>query len=497
MVVSIMNHLYRDLVSPSYVFGAVVIVGFLYLLRYYIQDPLKTVPGPWHTKWTSLVIKYHWLKGNRARYQHNLHLKYGPLVRLAPNEVSTTSIESVKRIYNARETYRKTPWYKDLSVTSENLFNTSRVELHRRLRRLLSGSMSETSLEKAVPQVQAKVDLAMHRIGEEMERRGAADVIKWFLFMATDIIGELSFGDSFRTLEIGEANGYTKDLEDLGYMGAVRSAFPTFIALAKYLPIPFFKRPLQATKNMMRYADESIARYRNLLDSDPTSVQWTLFTKVFQDSDRDKEALTPIELRANASAYIVAGSDSTAVTLTYLIWSVCRHPHVKAALLEELSALPSDFTPAHLRGPSYLNQVLDETLRLYSGIQSSLPRLVPDGGDDVAGHWLPGGTTVCAQAYSMHRIASVFPDPDAFDPSRWAAPTREMKDSFMPFGNGSRICIGLHLARMELRYAAAKFLLTYPEARVSALEGFSETDMVPRIFFFEEPKAKRCLIQRF
>jgi cytochrome P450 len=72
-----------------------------------------------------------------------------------------------------------------------------------------------------------------------------------------------------------------------------------------------------------------------------------------------------------------------------------------------------------------LNQVLNETLRLYSGIQSPLPRLVFKGGDNVAGYQLPGGTIVCPQAFSMHRMASVFPDPDAFDASRWAELTKE------------------------------------------------------------------------
>ncbi|PNP59015.1 hypothetical protein THARTR1_01263 [Trichoderma harzianum] len=134
-------------------------------------------------------------------------------------------------------------------------------------------------------------------MGEEMGSRGAADVIKWSLFMATDIIGELSFGDSFRTLEIGKKSGYTKDLGNLGYRGAVCLAFPTLISMAKYLPIPFFTRPLQATRNMIRYSEESIARYRYLLVSDPTSVKWTLLTKVSKDTDKD--ALTPVELRAN------------------------------------------------------------------------------------------------------------------------------------------------------------------------------------------------------
>lgn len=58
------------------------------------------------------------------------------------------------------------------------------------------------------------------------------------------------------------------------------------------------------------------------------------------------------------------------------------------------------------------------------------------------------------------------------------------------------VCIGLHLARMELRYGAARFFLTFPEAKVSSLEGMNDGDMVPKVFFFTEPKANRCLIQR-
>lgn len=49
---------------------------------------------------------------------------------------------------------------------------------------------------------------------------------------------------------------------------------------------------------------------------------------------------------------------------------------------------------------------------------------------------------------------------------------------------------------MELRYGAARFFLTFPEAKVSSLEGMNDQDMVPRVFFFTEPKGKRCLIQR-
>lgn len=68
--------------------------------------------------------------------------------------------------------------------------------------------------------------------------------------------------------------------------------------------------------------------------------------------------------------------------------------------------------------------------------------------------------------------------------------------TFFVFADSVIVCIGLHLALMELRYGAARFFLTFPEAKVSSLEGMSDKDMAPKVFCFTEPKAKRCLIQR-
>ena len=142
-------------------------------------------------------------------------------------------------------------------------------------------------------------------------------------------------------------------------------------------------------------------------------------------------------------AYIVAGSDTTANTLTYLVWAVCRHPEVKAALVTELETLPaSGFGDGELKQLPYLNQVVEETLRLYSAAPSTLPRRVPPGGAVLAGHWLEGGTTVSSQAYTLHRDPETFSFPDNFNPSRWERPTKDMKDAFFAFGGGSRGKLG-------------------------------------------------------
>lgn len=99
----------------------------------------------------------------------------------------------------------KSAWYQNLNFAGAyNVFNTIDPEYHSRHRRLLSSPLSDTSLKLFEPVITARVSLAIDKIGEEMKIRGAADIFKWWSFMSTDIIGELTFGDSFRMLDQGK-----------------------------------------------------------------------------------------------------------------------------------------------------------------------------------------------------------------------------------------------------------------------------------------------------
>ena len=75
---------------------------------------------------------------------------------------------------------------------------------------MLGGPLSESSLKVWTERVHEQVSLTIDRMEEEMKTRGAADIVKWWFFMATDIIGELTFGDSFHMLETGEVGKIRK-----------------------------------------------------------------------------------------------------------------------------------------------------------------------------------------------------------------------------------------------------------------------------------------------
>lgn len=90
-----------------------------------------------------------------------------------------SDIQAVRTIHSVKTVYRKSSFYEKLTGRSEpSVFSATDPEFHRNRRRLLSMPLSESGLKALEPVVREKASLAIHRIGEEMESRGAADVLK-------------------------------------------------------------------------------------------------------------------------------------------------------------------------------------------------------------------------------------------------------------------------------------------------------------------------------
>lgn len=137
----------------------------------------------------------------------------GSIVRLSLNAISVNDIYAAKIVYSTRETFQKSSFYRIATASPvENLFNTANVAYNRRLRRLLGGPISETTLKSFEPTIKTHVDRAMQRISEEMQSRGSADVLKWWTLFATDVIGEVTFGESIKMLEQGKVRVHLQSL---------------------------------------------------------------------------------------------------------------------------------------------------------------------------------------------------------------------------------------------------------------------------------------------
>jgi cytochrome P450 len=128
----------------------------------------------------------------------------GPVVRIAPDYVVFSDLPSVKRIHTVKHDFVKDQWYSNLTPGSVSVFTSTDPIHHREQRRLLSAPVADSALKTMLPKIDARVRQTIVRMGEEMDSRGATDVFKWWFFMTTDVIGELSFGESFRMLDQGK-----------------------------------------------------------------------------------------------------------------------------------------------------------------------------------------------------------------------------------------------------------------------------------------------------
>lgn len=131
----------------------------------------------------------------------------GPVVRVAPNQVCFWDMSALNQIYSLEEKFVKSYLHQDFTgggPASSSVFSSAEAEEHKRHRSKLEPLLSENAVARLYPSVNAKVKLAIQRIGEETKREGSSDIFKWWTLAMADISGELILGQSFGVLESGQ-----------------------------------------------------------------------------------------------------------------------------------------------------------------------------------------------------------------------------------------------------------------------------------------------------
>lgn len=185
--------------------GIILLVTTAYALAIAFSSPLRRLPGPWYTRFTHLILKFHVVSGNRIHYVHSLHQRYGPIVRLSPQEASVSDPEAVSTIHRIGAGFLKSSWYDGITPGRESgIFAMRDPHQHSARRRLFARAFSVSSLlGNWETELRQKTSLAVQKI--KLDAQGAgADVFKWWTLMTTDVIAHLSFGESFHMLEQGK-----------------------------------------------------------------------------------------------------------------------------------------------------------------------------------------------------------------------------------------------------------------------------------------------------
>lgn len=175
------------------------------------------------------------------------------------------------------------------------------------------------------------------------------------------------------------------------------------------------------------------------------------FSGLLQFQALHPDRLPDIGIEYTAHANIVAGADTTSITMRTLIFYILSQPNTKARVLADLALarkagrLSDPVTMDEGMALPYWQACIHEALRIHPAVNFPMPRVVPAPGLAVSGHFLPAGTEIGANAWVQHRNKDVFgPDVEKFRPDRWIDNPNHalMMRHWMPFGGGLRICIG-------------------------------------------------------
>jgi cytochrome P450 len=187
--------------------------------------------------------------------------------------------------------------------------------------------------------------------------------------------------------------------------------------------------------------------------------------------DEDGATLTDLQIRDEVMTLMFAGHDTTTSTIAFMFYELAHHPEIVGRLLAEQDAELAGAapTPAQLMSGELaeLEMVFDETLRKYPPAWVGPRRSVEPF--EFAGHTVPGRAFVNYCSWASHHLPEVFADPEEFRPQRFTPEAKAAlpKGAYVPFGGGSRTCIGMRFGQLEIRTIAtlmlARFTLSLPD----------------------------------
>lgn len=175
--------------------------------------------------------------------------------------------------------------------------------------------------------------------------------------------------------------------------------------------------------------------------------------------DEAGEAMTDAELHDELMTLLLAGHETSASAIAWALYWVHQLPQVREKLLQELASLGQNSDPLNLAKLPYLTAVCHETLRIYPVAVLTVPREVKEP-VELMGYQLEPGTRLYGCIYLTHHRPDLYPDSKQFRPERFLE--RQFSPyEFLPFGGGTRRCIGEALALFEIKLVLATVLQQY------------------------------------
>lgn len=391
--------------------------------------------------------KSHWLLGNlpefaadslsaSGRFSRDL----GDVVRLrfANRRVFLiTSPELTHRILvSEAENFPKSPIYKQiLGVFLGNGLFTSQGDFWKRQRKLAAPAFH-------IKRIQAYADTMVahtERLLSEWQAGEQRDISHDMMELTLSVVARTLFNTEIR----GSADTIGRALKTILEISNEDMARPLRI-IPPWLPTPGNLRRKQAIRELDQIVLGIIDERRRKFEDNGDLLSMLMLAE-----DENGERMTDRQLRDEAVTLVLAGHETTAVTLAWAFYLLAQHPDIEARLHAEVDQVLGErrATVEDLRQLRYTDMIIKESMRLFPPV----PTIGRWGMQDTEynGYTIPSHSPLLISVYTMHHDARWFPEPEAFKPERWEQEKSIPRGAYLPFGGGPRICIGNSFAQME------------------------------------------------
>ncbi|KAI1819129.1 cytochrome P450 [Xylaria intraflava] len=434
---------------------------------------LRQFPGPFLASFSHIWGYFAMRSGRVHLIFHKEQEKHGKLVRIGPNELLTCDAKSLWHMNNVRLTYGRGGWYAGLQLDphGRNVASECSVTKHdNRKAKLAAGYAGKGALDLEA-QVDSQVAVLVGLLKSKYLAKGKpqfVDLSRLITFFQVDIITLVGFGEPW-----GDLASDSDVFDWISIMGM-------FAPFGESIIMVPFLRDVVWTGFLLKLAGRKISAQKGLgkvltIIDDLVAKRFDTATGAGHNQDCMldmwiKNGLTRRECEIELALLLPAGLETMATAISNTMFHLLSAPTAYQRLQDEITMgiqdgrISSPITNNEAKQLPYLQAVISEGLRMLPPLITGLPKTVPAGGDTICGQFVPEGTDVFVNVYTLLRDKEVFgEDADVFRPERFLECSAEersemMKNVDLAFGHGRWACLGKTLAMLELNKVLVEML---------------------------------------
>ncbi|MCJ1436172.1 hypothetical protein MMC27_005550 [Xylographa pallens] len=470
-------------------------------------SPLVRFPGPRLVALTHGVELYYDII-ERGRYAFEIikmHKKYGPIVRIAPNELHINDPDYFDEVFPGfQKPTDKAPSAASAFGNSLSIISTIPHNLHKMRRSSLNPFFSQKSVIEYAGSIQAGVDKLCARLEEFHLSKSSIDLKIAFAALTGDVISLYSFGKSYNSLDDPQFDPKLyRGTSSGGELALLLMQFPWIFPLANLLPYWVVARMDSNMADLLDRRSAIESQVQGITSGNEKHYEKeiqspTVFHELF-NSDVPAAERSTQRLVDEGITLVGAGTVTTAHVLSTTVYHILANPSILHRLQVELRGfMPDKDSKPNLtqveRLP-YLTAIVKEGLRITGAIIHRSQRIALDRSLQYQNWTIPPGTIVSMTGYMNHINPAIFPAPEEFRPERWlkdeGTSTRgsgaagNLEKYLLPWGKGTRICLGMNLAYAELYLTLAAIFRRFD---LELFETSGEDVRVVHDFIFGAPR---------